>query len=329
MLRNRAITIICISLIGVSAIVVFDRVRDNGSAPVAQEHHSSLHQAPAMEQPGVSTRRTKSMSEMKKAPIEQRAVSTFAKINPLVRIDGGLLSVRAHDAPLDKLLADISERSGIAIYSEAANQSVSIVFRDLPLEGGLKRILEDQDIFFLYGAGGASRMPTALWIYPRGRGREMVPVPPESWASTAELEQALSSDSNAAARMRAVEAVIERKGAESMDSVLYALNDINEQVRYSAVSGALTLGLRLPDGTLENLAQYDRSHFVRMLALKAIAEAPGADEVQARSMAEAALADPHPDVRAQARDVLVTLKQADRPQGLSETANLYRRLLAK
>ncbi|MBA2491098.1 MAG: hypothetical protein H0V34_05085 [Gammaproteobacteria bacterium] len=129
--------------------------------------------------------------------------------------------------------------------------------------------------------------------------------------------------------MRAVEAVIERKGADSMDSVLYALTDTNAQVRYSAVSGALPLGLRLPDGTLENLAQYDRSHFVRMLALKAIAEVPGADNVQTRSMAQAALADPHPDVRAQARDVLATLKHADRPQGLSDTANLYKRLHAK
>ncbi|MBA2410163.1 MAG: hypothetical protein H0V62_10465 [Gammaproteobacteria bacterium] len=222
----------------------------------------------------------------------------------------------AHDVPLDKLLADISERSGIAMYSEiAANQTVSIVFRGLSLENGLKRILEDQDIFFLYEAGQSERQPIALWVYPRGRGREMVPVPPENWASTVELEQALSSAPSAAARMRAVEAVIERKGIESMDSVLYALNDINQQVRYSALSSSLNLGLPLPAGTLENLAQYDRSHFVRLLALKAIAEAPGADE-EARSMAKAALADPHPDVRAQARDVLVTLKQTERPQTL-------------
>lgn len=99
-----------------------------------------------------------------------------------------------------------------------------------------------------------------------------------------------------------------------METVLYALNDANEQVRYSALSGALGINLKLPEGTVENLMQYDRLPFVRSLALKAIAEQPGVDRLQVKSMAEAALADPHPNVRAEAKDILTTLEQPDAAQ---------------
>lgn len=157
----------------------------------------------------------------------------------------------------------------------------------------------------------------------------MVPVPPERWASTAELEQELMSNSSTGARMRALEAVIERKGNQSRETVLYALNDANEQVRYSALSGALNIGLALPGGTLANLMQYDLSPFVRSLALKAMSEKPGADKLHVRSMAQAALTDPHRDVRAQARDVLVTLEQPDTSKTLSKTVSNLRELLQK
>lgn len=100
------------------------------------------------------------------------------------------------------------------------------------------------------------------------------------------------------------------------------------QVRYSALSGALNIGLNLPGGKLANLMQYDRSPFVRSLALKAISEQPGAEKLYVRSMAQAALVDPHRDVRAQARDVLVTLEQAT-PGTLSKTVSNLRELLGK
>ena len=99
--------------------------------------------------------------------------------------------------------------------------------------------------------------------------------------------------------------MIERKGSDSIADVLYALNDPNPNVRFSALSGALSISLRLPQGRLESLVQYDPSAYVRALALKAIGEDPRSDKLTVRSMAQAALNDPDPGVQEQARDVLI------------------------
>lgn len=294
-------------------------VNDQSAMPLvstSNQRHKPLSDAKAASDlsEALSAMRASTMSPEARKPADKKAP-------PLVRIDHGRLSVEALNVRLDKLLAAISDTSGIPMFNDKTSaQRISVAFEDLPLDEGLRRLLKDQDIFFLYGAGQAERRPVALWIYPRGKGRQMVPAPPESWASTAELEQDVSTNPDWGARMRAVETVIERKGNQSLDTVQYALNDPNPSVRYSALSGALTVGIALPDGTLENLAQYDPSAFVRSLALKTIAEAPGADKLQVRSMAEAALADPHPDVQATARDILASLRHADQPQTLSNAS---------
>jgi hypothetical protein len=97
-----------------------------------------------------------------------------------------------------------------------------------------------------------------------------------------------------------------------VDDVLYAF-DPNFNVRHNGLSGALNIGLALPAGILASLAQYDASHFVRALALRAMSEASGADEWEVRSMVQAAFADSYPDVRAQAQTVLSMLNQAHQP----------------
>jgi hypothetical protein len=111
--------------------------------------------------------------------------------------------------------------------------------------------------------------------------------------------------------------------------VLYALNDSNARVRYSALSGALSVGLRLPEEALANLMQADPSPFVRSLALKVISEQPGADKLQVRGMAQAALTDSNRGVRAQAQDVLETLDRPDTSQALSRAVSDLRELLER
>jgi hypothetical protein len=231
---------------------------------------------------------------------------------PLVRLEDGKLGIQARAVPLDDLLTEISDKSAITIHMKEASEAlISITFKGVALDEGLRRIFKDQDIFIFYGAGALQ--PTTVWAYARGQGGEIAPASPKSWAATAALKQDLSS-SHWGARVRAIETLVERKGNQSVDDVLYALNDTNPNVRYSALSSALMISVPLPAGTLENLAQYDRSHFVRALALQAIGEDPKADKLQATSIAQAALNDAHADVQAQARDVIATLEQAERPR---------------
>jgi hypothetical protein len=228
----------------------------------------------------------------------------------VISIQDGRLSIRAKAVPLEALLSAISNKSGVPItYDALSARLITAAFDNVPLDEVVKKILTEQDVFLSYAAGAAQHALTGVWVYPKGQGRAIELAPPEAWAATAEFEQDLSTSSDWGTRARAIEQVIERKGSDSRDDVLYALNDPNPNVRFSALSGALSISLRLPQGTLEKLMLYDPSAYVRALALKAIAEDPRSDKLTVRSMAQAALNDPDSGVQEQARDVLNTLKQ--------------------
>lgn len=322
--RKAPVFIMLALAVGSTALVVSRMLEDGPDGTAVNATPRLNYAAPSADEPAARPSAAAPKSEQVQAPSFGRAAegsrwwSSAMEETPsqaLVRIKDGRLSVEAHQAPLDALLTEISDQSGIAVfYDGLADQFISIDFQDLALDQGLRKILEHQDVFLLYGAGGSGHAPSALWVYPRGRGREMAPIPPEAWASTGELEQELASNADASARMRAVEALIERHGAQAKDTVLYALNDPDEQVRYGALSGALGSGIELPAGTLRNLMQYDPSPFVRSLALKAMSESLGVNQAQLRGIAQAALADPHPDVRAEADDILNALAQPEAAQ---------------
>jgi hypothetical protein len=322
MLSSRAIVVIAMSLAIGSVLMALDRMLDASadvaSASVETPTRPALSKADQSQSPPIGPH-TQTLAIDTVKPSTGSAGSAWALTRPndnatspppLVRLKNGKLSIQARQVPLDDLLTKISDKSAITIHRGKASEAlISIAFKGVALDEGLRRIIKDQDIFIFYGAGASQ--PTTVWVYPRGQGRELVPSP-QGWAASAHFEQDLSS-ANWGVRVRAIETIVARQGKQSVDDVLYALNDTNPNVRYSALSSALTISVPLPAGTLENLAQYDRSHFVRALALKAIGEAPKADKLQATSMAQAALDDPHQHVQAQARDVLATLKAGSRP----------------
>ncbi len=318
MLSSRAIIIVAMLLAIGSVVLALERMLAS-SDDVA----TAFAKAPTLPAPSKADRSpdTQTLASDTVAPASGAVGAARAIARPkdnakspapaLVRIADGKLSIQARQVPVDELLTQISAKSAITIHREKASEAlISLTFKGVALDEGLRRIFKDQDIFIFYGAGASQ--PTTVWAYPRGQGRELAPAPPQSWAATAELKQDLSS-SNWGARVGAIETIVERQGNQSVDDVLYALNDTNPNVRYSALSSALTISVPLPTGTLENLAQYDRSHFVRALALKAIGEDPKAAKLQVISMAQAALNDPHAGVQAQAKDVLATLKAVSGP----------------
>lgn len=325
LVRKAPIFIMLALAVGSTALVVNRMLEDDLDDTTVSTTSRMNYSVPFVNEPTGRVLAALPKSEQARAPSLGRVAdlshpwsSTTTEQTPsqvLVSVKDGRLSVEARQAPLDALLAEISDQSGIAVsYDGLAAQFISIAFQDLALDQGLRKILEGQDIFFLYGARDSGYAPRALWVYPPGKGREMAPTPPEVWASTGELEQELASNADASARMLAVEAVIERKGVQATDTVLYALNDADEQVRYGALSSALGIGIELTAGTLQNLMQYDPSPFVRGLALKAMSEIPGANKAHLRDVAQAALADPHPDVQAEAEDMLTALEQPDAAQ---------------
>lgn len=218
----------------------------------------------------------------------------------IVSVKEGRLSVRTQNHPLGWVLEEISSQGRIAIIvaDGVQGQRIAVQFENLPLEEGLRQLLKDHDIFFFYtGAAKAANSLSVVWVYPRGRGRGLEPVPPEVWASTKEVEGNLAHP-DPDVRSRAVEALVERKGDRAMDVVLQALKDKENRVRVQALYAAVISGVELPADSLIGLALRDRSPDIRFLALRALEGRP-----QAREVAKAAQADPSPHVRNKAREI--------------------------
>jgi hypothetical protein len=235
-------------------------------------------------------------------PNEQRVDVTFKD---------GRLSVNAQNRPLARLANEISEKAGVAVVlaEGVGKEPINLSFRDLPLDEGLRRILKDHDTFFFFGVEKEPPASVrAVWVYSKGKGRGLAPIPSEVWASTKELE-GMVADPDPKVRLQAVLALIDRKGDKAQDLVLEALKDQDNQVRSETLYRAFGKGVELPADALTELALNDPSPDVRVLALDALAKDPNV-----RSLAEHALGDPSPQVQNKAREIMAFLDSAaERP----------------
>jgi hypothetical protein len=141
-----------------------------------------------------------------------------ARQGEIIAFSEGGLTVRVQGRSLAWLLREISHKVGLPITpaEDVGAQPVSVQLQELPLDEGLRQILKDHDAYFFYGVEGKGPASLkAVWVYRKGRGRGLEPVPPETWASTKEFE-AMLADPDPAVRSRAVEALIERKGDKAL-----------------------------------------------------------------------------------------------------------------
>jgi len=231
----------------------------------------------------------------------------------------GRLSVDFHKLALAQLGDELSQKAGIAVIvsDDAAGELVSASFQNVPLDEGLRRILTKQDAFLFYGVDEdkASALK-AVWIYSKGRGRGLFPVPPAKWASTKDLYGSLA-DKDPTVRGQAIETLIARKRQGAQDQLLTAVRDSSDQVRSRALYAGMKSGVELPQAVLGDLALHDSSVYVRFLALQALADSP-----EARSVAEAALKDPNEAVRSAAQTIIAKLNgRASESQQPSQSLN--------
>jgi hypothetical protein len=236
----------------------------------------------------------------------------------LITVTDGRLNLRVQSRPLGWVLEEVSREGRVAIIADGVGgQRISAQFQDIPLDEALRQLLKDHDAFFFYGPEKTKPASLrAVWVYPKGRGRGLAPVPPEAWASTKEMLEEAEANPDPGARARAIQTVVERKGNRALDLVLGALQDVDDRVRTRALFAALGEGVRLPADSLIALAITDPSHNVRFLALEALV---GQKDPNVRATAEQALNDPHPHVRNKAQDILNRLDAAARPPESSQS----------
>jgi hypothetical protein len=223
---------------------------------------------------------------------------------PVVLVQGGLLTARASGHSLGAVLEELASRTDVALVpvQEVEQTLVSAHVNGLPLDQGLRELLQNYDTFFYYGSReGASAQLRAVWIYPRGAASVLQPVSPDAWASSRELN-ALLADSNPTVREQTYEALMSRPDAESQGRVMQAIRGATEfdpALRQRLLSSAISRGVLFPPDLLPHMAASDASEEIRLMALDALAADP-----EVKTLAEAALSDPSEAVRDRAAQIL-------------------------
>ena len=238
-------------------------------------------------------------------PRAQRASTTAYK--------DGLLSVDLHDAPLSAVLTQVSTQARFAIVQveDLSQERITIAFQNLPLEEGLHRLLEHYDSFLFYGvANDQPASVRAVWVYPAGRGVTAAPVPPEKWASTAELTDLAITLPDPNDRANAYQELIARGGPLAQDAVMRALGDPDDKVRALALNAATTNDVNVDAETLRQLLN-DPSKDLRFLALHTLA---GRTKADARAAAELLRDDQDPVIQRYARQILDQLAATPRQE---------------
>jgi len=230
-----------------------------------------------------------------------------------VAVKDGYLTLKAENASLDLILKQLSMGPpGVVIEKgDVISETVTLNLENVPLEEGLRQLLKNQDSFFFYGVekDSPSRL-RIVWVYPKGKGYGLQPIPPSMWASTKELEGQLK-DPNPTLRSEAIKNLVERKGKGASKLVLDTLKqEENEAVRTQALHAATEEGIDLPAGLLANVALGDSSENMRFLALEALAGDPNAGPV-----AQGALNDSSPHVRKLAEQILARLNRRQQAGG--------------
>ena len=238
---------------------------------------------------------------------QQRAAENPARTRPAAPItlsDDGKLSVAVSRASLSTVIKQISILADLPIVmADTLGQDV-ITFkgRDLPLDEGLKQLLAAYDVFFLY-TGPDSKTAGAIkgvWVYGRGDGWDLQPVPSAMWAGTKELESRLE-DPNPDIRSESYEQLIERGGGNALSTALRGLADPDESVRLRTLSAAIDADFEIPAVDLQALIldAHAQSQSMRVLALQAIRDRP-----EAEAIAQTLRNDPDDIVREQALQIL-------------------------
>jgi hypothetical protein len=212
------------------------------------------------------------------------AVAQEAPGRLLLTVDKGRATCTIQNYPIGRVLETLGERSGVIFVTaeDVSPNLISLEMADAPVEDVVRRLLAKYDAFYYYGASDdAPSSLRAVWIYRRGSAAGLRPIPPELWAATADLRQAIG-DGDPAVRERAYTALMSRPDEMSRELVFNALRGVSEadeNIRQRLFSAAAQQGLDVPRDLLADVARTDVSETIRLLALDAMASDATVTEV--------------------------------------------------
>jgi hypothetical protein len=231
----------------------------------------------------------------------------------VVHYEHGRVTVRATDAPLDRLLRDIANQTGATMWGNPPSRTVSFDMHDVPLADALQRMMGADSFMLTYGTDG--RVRTIRFL---GRGEAVVyasPAPSPAAAEAAAPAAPLAEEEKQAAVLQKQVVVQDYPPLRralgttlpSIGEVLHATTvNANPNVRSGAREVALATFASDPAveaAYLSTLEPVDDATLAKMLSS---ASSPGA---AAEWMGVLSTRASSPALRAKASAVLTHLRQ--------------------
>ena len=233
---------------------------------------------------------------------------------PVVECDGGRISVTARSVDLAALLEQVARRCRFTlVLAGTVDAKVSRGFTDLPLQEGLRRLLQGQDYIIEEPVAGA---PATLRVMGRsGQGSAVVVRAPAVTSNTnlGTLRTALDS-SDPAVRADAALALGDSGEPQAVSLLAPLLTDADEIVREAAFLALTDLGGEASAQAVAGVLGDDRVS-VRAAAVDALTEMETPDITP---LLAPALLDPEEQVRNAAFAAMAERRSPAAVNGLSQ-----------
>lgn len=189
----------------------------------------------------------------RKATPEEPTIPSSVRI----RVQQDLVTAEVRNAPLQRVLRELAGWTGVVFEVEAQeNPSISIRLNAVPLERAIERITQSSNSIIYYESDALGRNRVS-YVRVFSRNRPNTPVSLE-YIGTGKVtkteadavddpEQALSAlqgSSNAEARQKAVEVLVDARHPSAAAALTKALQDQAAEVRVAALEGLVALGAR-------------------------------------------------------------------------------------
>ena len=223
-----------------------------------------------------------------------------------VAVRDGLLSVKLRDAPMGNVLLAVGAQAGFEVIIRGdLSAPVTWSFSDVPLDKGIRRLLDDSPLVMIYAPSqGQVGARPLIKVIALGAGGDAatgtVPVARTMPANNTEVSQqtaAVGLNDDLADRLRAVQRLaIMPDAAATRDLALLLSQDEDSLIRQIAAIALGKIGGARAEAALTAALQ-DEESLVRGRAIQALAKW-GPDALG--SLVETLMKDPAPNVRRQA-----------------------------
>jgi hypothetical protein len=237
-----------------------------------------------------------------------------------IYLAGDLLTVRAKDVPLQKILKEIADLTGIkVVYNGPADALVSAHFSDVSLYSGLKRLLRGFSYVLVSAKNSDSSVEpriAQITVFSQNRGNSQHSQDPQRRSRVnpgglpdPSLESLVTRLKNSNPEIR--QQTVDQLGDLMDDRAIAPLSEVlakdpDASIRASAAEALGDIGEEAARGVLEE-ALRDPHVLVRRSAVEALGEMGGSDSIYAL---QEALNDQDKAVRNLAAEALEELKEA-------------------